>query len=282
MASLRWVALASLVVIGCGGSVINGSSGSGGSGPGTNTGGNAGTGGGPSGSGGSPGGGGASCEAAADAIVANLGGAGATSITVAVRLAAPTLEIQGYRAFTGLNKQVDEAAARDQAQTDTGFTFGCSPAKSVSGSTPTDEFVFSEPASLAQCACCGDGWLAAVSARSGLTVFGTALSVGGVAQNSKPYPASWKPASDLVQGCPAPIKMPPARGFDFIAIDKQGAVLDAASVQSAVSAVWKTAMPLALSRNEKVFDAVVLRYVGSFYDNSAPEYVVLVNTYRAD
>lgn len=224
----------------------------------------------------SSGGSSAECETAASAVAAKLGGAG-SSCTVTVRLSA-SLVIEGYAVSCGSYSKVDETSARNQVMTDTGLTFGCFPAKSLTGSTPADEFVFSEPASFTKCSCCGNGWIAAASARSGLTVFGTMLAVGGTSQPAKSYPATWQPASDLGSGCNAWTKLPPARGFDFTSIANQGAQLDTATVESALAAVWTTALPVGIAKKQNVFDVVVLRYLASFSDNSTPDYVVLVNS----
>ncbi len=282
MRLLRGVALATLVLAGCGGSVIsadNASGGSAGTGGAVGTGGSGGTGGGAGAGavGGSAGfdAGSPVCQAAANKLADELGGA-ASSCTVAVRLSS-SFAIQGYAVFCSGYAKPDEATARNQAQTDTGLTYGCSPAPSLTGSQPGDEFVFLEPATAAACACCGDGWVAAVSARNGLTVFGQPLLMGAK-PDGKGYPAIWKPASDLASHCPAPAPLPSARGFDFAGFSSQGAKLDDASIHSALEAVWQTALPAAYAKKQYIFDAVVLRSAGTFMDSVPADYIVLVNS----
>lgn len=220
-------------------------------------------------------GGSPACQAAADKLAEDLGGA-TSSCTVAVRLSS-SLQILGYAVFCGGYAQPDEATARDQVMADMGISPGCSPSTSVTGSQPSDEFVFSQPVSFAQCFCCGNGWIGAVGARNGLTVFGMPVVIGGNPV-AKDYPAAWKPAADLASGCPAPAPLPKARGFSFTSQDHPGEKLDDASIHSALQAVWQTALPAAYAKKQYVFDAVVLRALGSFMDNGSPDYVVLVNS----
>jgi len=216
------------------------------------------------------------CEAAAESLAAKLGGAGA-SCTVAVRLSASSSAVLGYALFCGSYATLDEAQARERAKTDTGFDDACSSQPSLTGSAPNDEFVFFKETSYAACACCGDGWVTSVSARNGLSVFGGSVLAAGP-PIGKGYPTTWAPASDLASGCGSSAPLPAARGFDFASVSSQGATLDEATIQSALSAVWSTALPNALVKKQYIFDAVVLRHLGSGQDNGFPELIVLVNS----
>lgn len=274
------MAVLGLVLVGCGGNVTSrasGTGGRGGSGPGSE--------GGVDASAGSAGSSGASgtpqCETAADALAAKLGPAG-SPCTVAVRVSPSTLAVEGYAVTCGPDAKPDGAAAQSRAETDTGYAktigVGCSPLKTPAGTSPSDEFVFAVLASLGTCAfCCGSGWVVAVSARSGLTVFGTIMwATAGILPGYENYPNVWQAGQGLASGCVAPVGLPPARGFQFD-YDFQE-ILDDASVKAAVGAVWQTALPAALAKQQHIFDAVVLRYVGSSFTGGTTDEVVLVNS----
>jgi hypothetical protein len=205
----------------------------------------------------------ADCTDLVDAISQKTSGAGVTCSSV-VRLDYETSAILGYAIFCGPYTSVDEGTARATAQADTGF--GQS-GWFLSGPTPEDEYVFEQPA--------GDfGGASAVSALSGLTVFGGSIVWGGAGAIT--YPSSWGPAQDLGSRCPAPAPAPPARGFNL----DSGNALSMAEVDSALAVVWQTALAGGLWKNAYVFDAVVLLYppsVGAF-DPTTAEWVVIVNS----
>jgi hypothetical protein len=181
-----------------------------------------------------------------------------------VRLDYTTKAILGYRILCGSYAQTTEDEARATAQADTGYgavgTF-------LSGPAPEDEFVFYESP--------GDfGGVGAVSARSGISVFGGSIVWDG--QGDITYPAAWQPAAELGAGCMPPASPPPSRGFDL----STGGILPQAEVDAATLAVWDTALPEGLWELGYVFDAVVLLYprsVGEFNPTTA-EWIVLVNS----
>lgn len=242
--------LASAVLVACGGKVTSSS----------------GTNGGTTDAGNSP-----ACVAAAEAIAAKLSG---QSCTIVVMLSASDVHISHYAIFCGPYEKLDEAAAKKQTMTDTGWFGPCAHAASIAGPIPADEFVFWEaPTDPGVCACCGSpGWIAAASARNGLTVFGTLMGMDGPIK----YPRTWQPASDLGSDCTAPVKMPAARGFDFESVTQSK--LDDTSIQSALGVVWNTALPLAVSSKQSIFDAMVLRYADTYLSMQPSEYVVFVNS----
>jgi hypothetical protein len=214
------------------------------------------------------------CDAQAELLAGEIQIADSSCATV-VRLSEANLAVEGYALVCGGYGSTDEASARAQASAATGYGNACSAPPSLSGSQPLDEFVFWQPASAAACACCGDGWVMAVSARNALTVLGGAISAGGPVAGLS-YPA-WADASELGSGCQSDVELPGARGFDLTSPSEPAAPLDDATVHAALDAVWHTALPLALTKKHYVFDAVVLRYAATF-GGAGPELVVFVNS----
>ena len=183
------------------------------------------------------------------------------SCTAVVRLTYTTLTHLGHQFVCGKYAQTDEAKALAQATQDTGFG-----GKLISGPLPTDEWVFYDSP--------GDfGGVSAVSARTGLSVFG-----GGIVWMGKGkvvWPSSWL-HDPLGQGC-APVPIPQARGF---LLQGTSQPLPQLEVDKAVKKVWSTALPAGLAQWGYLFDVLVLSYppmVGPF-DPSSAEYVVLINS----
>ena len=199
------------------------------------------------------------CNALSAEIAAQTQVIGSTSVVV--RLDYTSLKVLGQVAVKGgYAGGMKEQVARDVAQKDTGYGGGTL----LSGPDPEDEWVFFTSA--------GDfGGSAAVSARTGLTVFGGSTVWAGKGDIN--YPKDWN-LIDLGSGCP-PRERRPARGFDL----GQGQPLAQAKVDAAVDVVWQTALPAALMQWGYVFDVLVLLYprsVGAF-DPATAEYVVIVN-----
>jgi hypothetical protein len=207
-----------------------------------------------------------------DAIVADL----ASSIvapgacTAVVRLAHETKAPLGFALVCGKYAKVDEATARATAQADTGY--GAS-GKALSPPFPgePDELVFYQ-------APMDFGGVAAVSADTGLSVFGGSVVWGGLGEIA--YPHAFRPVSELGVGCAPPAAAPPkVRGFDLSIGD--GAALSAADAKAAFDVAWSTAIPAAFATRLYFRDSMVLLYprtVGLF-DPKTAEDVVLFNGY---
>jgi|GEM_PF-1162477 len=202
------------------------------------------------------------CEAETTSLAAALYPK-AQGFTVVVRLDHDSLSVLGYAIVAGGYGSVTEAQARTAAQEATGFG---SAGTLLSGAAPTDQWVFYESP--------GDfGGVGAVSARTGLAVFGGGIVWDGTGDIT--WPTSWSPASDLGEGCPASGGFGTTRGFDLV----NGADLDADAVSAALAAVADTALPAAIWHGGYAFDAVVLRYPRSVgvFDPASAEWIVLVN-----
>jgi hypothetical protein len=217
------------------------------------------------------------CQAIVDAISARSS-AKIGSCTTVVRVDAGSRAILGYSMFCGPYGATTEAAARDRAKLETGVG-SCFAPPSITGANPADDFVFYQAATAAACACCGDGWVTAVSARNGQTVLGAKILFGegdGLA-----FPATWSPPSELGLDCASNVHQPPARGFDVTGLGAIGgtpAALDAPTLSAALDAVWRTALPAGLWKNGYVFDAVVLRYGAQAVSPAHVEWLVLLNS----
>ncbi len=183
------------------------------------------------------------------------------SCTVVVRLDYQTFALLGWQLICAPYGASDEANARATAQADTGF--GAAGAR-LSPSPPEDEWVFWEaPTDL--------GGAAAVSARTGRTVFGGSIIWNGTGDLT--YPTTWRPPP--ATGCAdlGPIQ---STGYD---LDSGAAGLPAADLDAALAVVRSSPFPAALWTGGYVFDAVVLRYprsVGDFIPDTA-EWIVLLN-----
>jgi len=203
------------------------------------------------------------CEDLVAAIASETGIVG--SCTAIVRLNYTSMAILGWQLLCGsYSMPVTEAEARAQAQADTGY--GAS-GTMVNPASPEDEYVFFQAP--------GDfGGAAAVSARTGLSVFGGSIIWMGTGDIT--YPDDWRPASDLGQDCPRYPTLPPAVGYR---IAESSEALSAGEVSAALDVVWDTALPEGMWTSNYIFDAVVLLYarsVGAF-DPSTAEWIVLVN-----
>jgi hypothetical protein len=203
------------------------------------------------------------CQAASDAIAANMGVT--ETCTATVRLDYQSLAILGFAVRCGPYNVVDEATARATAVGDTGQGES---AGLLGTPPPEDEWVFYQAPS-------DWGSTAVVSARSGLSVFGgTTVWIG---DGEISYPQTWQPPTAIGAGCgQTGIQVPPARGFELAG----GTELPASSVNAALAAVWSTAIPSGLLKGGYLFDAIVLLYprtVGAF-DPTTAEWIVLVNS----
>jgi hypothetical protein len=184
--------------------------------------------------------------------------------TAVVRLDYTSLKILGHAFVCGQYTPTDEAAARKTASADAVFPYssGAGAGNLLSGPAPKDEWVFSTSPS-------DFGGGAAVSARSGLTVFAGSIVWAGT--GSIMLPSAWS-TSDLGSRCTPPDSLP-VRGFDLIGGQAPAQTNQAAAV------VLATALPSAFTSWGSLFDVVVLLYprsVGDF-DPRTAEYVVLLN-----
>lgn len=194
------------------------------------------------------------CAAAAKALEDEIWTFGpAAEVTIAVRFSLPGINVAGFAVIGGFSHNPTEDEARAAASKDTMIPFG---AKLETAPMPADEFMFR-----------ADGPeeidVAAVSGRSGVTVFGAnwIMAVG----SSVYYPKTWHPAKDLGIGCmpQTPFSLP-AR-----------AVETGDNAQAAVDTVEKlgqTALPDAISHIGGD-DILVFDYPGS----PVAERVALVN-----
>ena len=217
------------------------------------------------------------CEAVVDAISARAS-AQIGSCTTLVRVDAASRAILGYSLFCGAYGSTTEAAARDRAKLETGLGSCFSP-PSITGANPPDDFVFFQAATAAACACCGDGWVTAVSARNGQTVFGARILLGD--GDGPVFPATVSPASELGLYCGSSMRQPPVRGFDLTGLGSLGGTppaLDAPTLSAALDAVRETALPAGLWKNGYVFDAVVLKYGAQAISPAHAEWIVLLNS----
>lgn len=184
--------------------------------------------------------------------------------TAVVRLNYTTYDILGYQLICGRYNYIDEKQARLTAQNDTGYGLN---GQMLNPSAPEDVFVFYESP--------GDfGGVAAVSARTGLSLFGGSIVWMGTGEIS--YPMEWHPASELGQGCDPAGGIPVAYGYDLV---KNGAPVGDAELDRVMSVIEGTAIPAAFWQGGYVFEAVLILYprtVGAFNPDNA-EWIVLVN-----
>lgn len=184
--------------------------------------------------------------------------------TAVVRLDYQSRTILGYQLVCGRYRGVTTADAEATAAMDTGF--GATGIMVLSPDPPEDEFVFYQPP--------GDfGGVAAVSADTGLSVFGGGIVWNGAGDIT--YPNVWHPAGELGKACDGAGGIPSGRGYDLV----RGLTLGSADIEAALDVVRQTAVPAAMWEAGYVFDAVVLAYprtVGAF-DPATAEWIVLVN-----
>ena len=204
------------------------------------------------------------CSTIATGLAQKLPATGAC--TGIVRLRFKTLQVISYAFECGPSAPPNEAAARATAEADTGFGTGTL----LSGPNPPDAWVFNELKS-------DTGGAAAVSARTGLTVFGGSIIWLGLGKVT--YPATWE-TNDIGSTCSGP-SLPGVRGID-LASTPGG--LPPAETLMAAAAVARTAVPAALAQSRTLRETLVLRYApkigitqaGNFEHDTA-EYVVLLN-----
>ena len=219
------------------------------------------------------------CQPQIDALTAKIVPATGSCTTI-VRMSRATGAIKGYRMICGGYGASDEASAAKQAQSETGVGFtGCFMLKSITGSKPPDDYVFFQPASAAACACCGDGWLTAVSARNGLTLLGGEISFGD--GRGLVFPKSFDDARELGASCGSRLPLPSVRGFDLTKMGAPGMVpppLSGPVMDSLLRTIWSTALPDALARKHYIFDAVVLLYAPRATAPTEAEWLVLIDS----
>jgi hypothetical protein len=203
--------------------------------------------------------GGPGCATIVANVSAEVGIVG--SCTAIFRLDYQSLAHRGWQLVCGSYAQPTEAAARNEAQQQTGWG---ETAELLSNPAAQDELVFREPPA-------DFGGTAAVSARTGLAVFGGSIHYLGKGAIS--YPTSWNPD---VGDCGYVASPPSSHGFDL----RSGGPLDPQEVSTALGRVWPTAVAQGLrSGGVEIFDAVVLLYpptLGAF-DPAVAEYIVLAN-----
>ena len=185
------------------------------------------------------------------------------SCTATIRLDYQSLEVLGYQLFCGAYTSIDEATAREAAQLATGYGEA---GQSLGGESPEGAYVFYEAP--------GDfGGVGAVSARTGLAVFGGSIVWDGAGDLT--YPAQWRGAESLGSGCDPEGAIPSALGYDLA----QGGEVAEADMSRVLAEVQQTAIIDAMWSRGSIFEAVVLLYprsVGVFNPESA-EWVILLN-----
>jgi hypothetical protein len=183
------------------------------------------------------------------------------SCTVVVRLDYQSLAMLGWQLVCAPYGAVDEATARATAFADTGY--GATGAR-LNDVGALEEWVFFQAP--------GDfGGAAAVSARTGRSVFGGSIVWDGAGDLT--WPTAWRPPVEL--GC-ADLGQIRAVGYD---LENGTAGLAAADLDAALAVIRSSPFPAALWTGGYVFDAVVLRYprtVGAFNPGNA-EWIVLLN-----
>jgi hypothetical protein len=188
-----------------------------------------------------------------------------THCSSVVRLTFGALYTKGYAIVCGAGPGPDEATARTTAQADTGFGQG----KLLSGANPADEYVFwSSPGDF--------GGASAVSASSGLTVFGGSIIWAGTGEID--YPTLWNPANQLGYCGGTPPANPTSRAFDLSG-GQAGDVQSGA--ESALSAVMQTELPKGITLGgHQIVNAVELLYPRSVgvFDPSSAEWIVILNS----
>lgn len=202
------------------------------------------------------------CQAAAGELTKSLY-AQLGSCTAVVRLAYTDRQPLGYALVCGKYANADAASAKAQAQADTGLA---PEAMLMGDASAEDVWVFwQEPGDL--------GAAAAVSVRTGLTVFGGSIVWDGAGDLT--WPMAWEEPASLASDCDPEGGIPTQRGLDL----RTGEVLADGDVAAAVDVVAQTALLDAFWAGGYAFDAVVLLYprsVGAF-DPATAEWVVLLN-----
>jgi hypothetical protein len=186
--------------------------------------------------------------------------------TAVVRLDYTSLAVLGHAFVCGPYTAGNEAKARAQADADATFPEAEAAGHGdvlMAGDTEGAEWLFYQSP--------GDfGGAAAVSARSGLTVFAGSIVWSGT--GTLLVPAQWS-SSELGRGCSSP--MFPIRAFDL----RSGSAFTSGDWSAAARVVFESALPSALVKLGGVFDSVLLLYprtVGEF-DPKKAEYVMLIN-----
>jgi hypothetical protein len=182
-----------------------------------------------------------------------------------VRLTFDGMYFKGYAIVCGTAASPDEATARATAQADTGYGQG----QLLSGPSPNDEWVFySAPGDF--------GGASAVSATSGLSVFGGSIIWMGTGEID--YPTLWNPANQLGACGGITPPNPPSRAIDLSGGEAGGSLPQA---DLALGAVMQTELPNGLAlAGHQIVSAMVLLYprtVGMF-DSSTAEWIVILNS----
>jgi hypothetical protein len=201
------------------------------------------------------------CSTIAAAIARQIKVTG--TCTAVVRVDYASLAILSHALFCGRYQATDEASARATANTIKLLSStGAGEGSLISGSSPSDEWVFAKPPS-------DIGGAAAVSARSGLLLFaGTTIYMG---TGEILYPLDWDD-SDLGSGCGSQLSVP-IRTLSLAGIGSGARMTEAAKL------VLDTALPSAFQQWGYVFDVLVLYYPRTVdpTDPKTAELIVLVN-----
>ena len=199
------------------------------------------------------------CSGAIEALSAELY-ASPQACNVVVRLDYSTRMLLGYQVFCGPFASVTEETARTAALRD-----AMHEGVALNPPSPEDAYVFYQAP--------GDfGGMAAVSAGTGLTLFGGSIVWDG--HGDITYPTSFRDPGLLGSDCPILRPAPSKRGYDL----RSGTALPAVDVDAALAVVDATAAPGAFWDGGYLFDAVVILYprtVGAF-DPSTAEWVVIL------
>lgn len=208
----------------------------------------------------------ADCQGLKDRLKAELGIVG--SCTVVIRQA-PYGASDRFQVVCGEYHIVDEAQARARAQEDTGF--GAEALMLNPEPQPEDAFVFYDtPDTL--------GGAAAVSPRTGLTVFGATLDSENQAGNEITLPATWRPIDELGPGCHSSHVVPVERIRAYSLVDGTAISMPDEWPLVAAAELGGTVLLDAMAESGYIFDLVVLYYVKLGYGpGDTAENVLLLN-----
>jgi len=189
------------------------------------------------------------------------------SCTIVVRQQ-PYGDNLSFQIICGQYRSVSEAQARATAESATGIAAS---ATLLNPSTPADEFVlYDAPAA--------QGGAAAVSARTGLLVFGATLDSATRSHNAITYPLSWRPAAALGPNCSSSRSIAPEliSAYDL----EQGASITMPEEWALIAAarLGDSVLLDAMVEAGYIFDLVALHYapLGSGPDDAA-ENILLLN-----
>jgi hypothetical protein len=189
------------------------------------------------------------------------------SCTVVVRQV-PYGDNLKFQVVCGQYRATSEAQARAAAESETGLA-----ASATALHTPTadDEYVFYDPPDTA-------GGAAAVSARTGLVVFGATLDSENRSGNAITHPVAWRPASALGPGCHSSHSIDTDLISAYDLANGTAVTMPEEWPLVAAARLSDTVLVDALAEAGYVFDLVVLYYLPlGFGPGDVAENILLLN-----